>query len=75
VPSVILNAEDHVADAARRVQDTPQNIFLIRMHPAGWNIIARDTLRLLSSEGKGEFTLASVISRANAAVSLSRSST
>jgi CBS domain-containing protein len=33
------------------------------LHPTGWNIIARDTLRLLSSEGKGEFTLASVISR------------
>jgi CIC family chloride channel protein len=63
VPSVILSAEDYVADAARRVQDTPQDIFLIRMHPMGWNIIARDALRLLSSEGKGEFTLASVISR------------
>jgi hypothetical protein len=32
-PSVILNAEDYVADAERRVQDTPQDIFLIRVHP------------------------------------------
>jgi hypothetical protein len=48
-PSVILNAEDYVADAARRVQDTPQDIFLIRMHPKGWNIITRDTVRILSS--------------------------
>ena len=63
VPSVILNAEDSVADAARRVQDTPQDIFFIRMHPTGWNTIARDTLRVLASEGKQEFTLASVISR------------
>jgi hypothetical protein len=33
------------------------------MHPTGWNVIARDTLHRLSSEGKGEFSLASVISK------------
>jgi CIC family chloride channel protein len=63
VPSVILNAEDYVDDAARRVRDNQHDIFLVRMHPAEWNVITRDTLDRLSSEGKGEFTLASVISQ------------
>jgi hypothetical protein len=40
-----------------------QVIFLVRMHSAGWNVIARDTLHCLSSEGTGEFTLASLVSK------------
>jgi chloride channel protein, CIC family len=33
------------------------------MHSAGWNVIARDTLHCLASEGTGEFTPASVVSK------------
>ena len=40
-----------------------QDIFLVRMHSAGWNVIARDTLHCLSSEGAEEFTLVSVVSK------------
>ncbi len=61
VPTTILNAEDYVDANARRVQDSKDSNFLVRMHPSGWNIISRDQLQRLFREGKGEHTLASVL--------------
>jgi chloride channel protein, CIC family len=61
VPATILNAEDYVDANARRVQDSTDSNFLVRMHPSGWNIISRDQLHRLFREGKGEHTLASVL--------------
>jgi CIC family chloride channel protein len=61
VPTTILNAEDYVDANARRVQDSTDSDFLVRMHPSGWNIIGRDQLQRLFREGKGEHTLASVL--------------
>ena len=61
VPTTILNAEDYVDANARRVQDSTDSDFLVRMHPSGWNIISRDQLQRLFREGKGEHTLASVL--------------
>jgi chloride channel protein, CIC family len=60
-PTIILNAEDYVDANARRVQDSTDSNFLVRMHPSGWNIISRDQLQRLFREGKGEHTLASVL--------------
>jgi CIC family chloride channel protein len=60
-PAIILNAEDYVDANARRVQDSTDSDFLVRMHPSGWNIIGRDQLQRLFREGKGEHTLASVL--------------
>ena len=60
-PAIILNAEDYVDANARRVQDSTDSNFLVRMHPSGWNIISRDHLQRLFREGKGEHTLASVL--------------
>jgi chloride channel protein, CIC family len=60
-PAIILNAEDYVDANARRVQDSTDSDFLVRMHPSGWNIISRDQLQRLFREGKGEHTLASVL--------------
>jgi CIC family chloride channel protein len=60
-PPTILSAEDYVDANARRVQDSPDSNFLVRMHPTGWNIISRDQLQRLFREGKGEHTLASVL--------------
>jgi len=62
VPSTILNAQEYVDGNYRRVQDSPDSIFLVRMHPSGWNSVARDQLQRLFREGKGELTLASVLS-------------
>jgi CIC family chloride channel protein len=61
VPTTILNAEDYVDANARRVQDSTDSDFLVRLHPSGWNIISRDQLQRLFQEGKGEHTLASVL--------------
>jgi chloride channel protein, CIC family len=61
VPATILNAEDYVDANARRVQDSTDSTFLVRVHPSGWNTISRDQLLRLFREGKGEHTLASVL--------------
>ena len=61
VPSIILSAEDYVDASSRRVQNSPDTIFLVRLHPTGWNLIARDHLQRLFQEGKGELTLGSVL--------------
>ncbi len=61
VPATILNAQDYVDANARRIQDSTDPIFLVRMHPSGWNTITRDQLQRLFQEGKGEHTLSSVL--------------
>ncbi|HEY4901860.1 MAG TPA: chloride channel protein [Candidatus Sulfotelmatobacter sp.] len=61
-PAVILSAADYIDAAARRAQNSSQAIFPVRMQPSGWNTISRDLLDRLLQEGKGEHTLASVIS-------------
>jgi chloride channel protein, CIC family len=61
VSKTILNAQDYVDASARRVQDSPESVFLVQLHPTGWNVIARDQLQRLFKEGKGEHTLASVL--------------
>jgi CIC family chloride channel protein len=61
VPKTILSAQDYVDGNARRVEDSTETAFLVRMHPSGWNIITRDQLQRLYREGKGELTLASVL--------------
>ena len=60
-PSTILSAEDYVDACARRVQDSTDPEFLVRMHPSGWSIIRREHLLRLFQEGKGDLTLASVL--------------
>jgi CIC family chloride channel protein len=61
VPFAILSAQDYVDANARRIQDSSDSTFLVRMHPSGWNTITRDQLQRLYQEGKGELTLASVL--------------
>jgi len=60
-PTTILNAQDYVDANARRVQDSTDSTFLVRMHPSGWNVVNRDQLQRLFQEGKGELTLGSVL--------------
>jgi len=61
VPATILSAQDYVDANAHRVQDSTDSVFLVRMHPSGWNAVSRDQLQRLFREGKGELTLASVL--------------
>jgi len=62
VPGTILNAQDYVDANAHRIQESTDSVFLVRMHPSGWSVISRDQLQRFFREGKGELTLASVIS-------------
>ncbi len=61
VANTILNGQDYVDASARRVEDSADSVFLVQMHPTGWNVISREQLQRLFREGKGELTLASVL--------------
>jgi CIC family chloride channel protein len=61
VPAIILNGEDYVDANAHRIQDSSDRAFLVRMRSNGWSTITREQLNRLFQEGKGEFTLASVL--------------
>ena len=61
VPPIILNAEDYVDANARRIHDSSDSAFLVRLHLGGWNVITRDHLQRVFQEGKGELTLASIL--------------
>src|ERR1700691_6744918 len=60
-PATILSAQDYVDANFRRVQDSADSVFLVRLHPSGWNNATREQLQRLYQEGKGELTLASVL--------------
>jgi len=61
VPVTILSAEDYIDASARRVHDSAESAFLVRMHPSGWSSVAREQLQRLFQEGKGELRLGSVL--------------
>jgi CIC family chloride channel protein len=61
IPKTILNALDYVDASARRIRDSTDSTFLVRMHPSGWNVISGDLLQRLFREGKGEHTLSSIL--------------
>lgn len=61
VPVVILGAQDYVDASMRRIQDSTDATFLVRMHPTGWGTISRERLQQLFQEGKAELTLGSVL--------------
>jgi CIC family chloride channel protein len=61
VPTTILNSEDYVDANARRIQDSTDSTFLVRIHPSGWSTVSRDQLQRFFQEGKGELILASVL--------------
>lgn len=59
-PAPILNGGDSVDQASQRVRDLPGD-FLVRLDPSGWRSVTADTLKRLTSEGKGEMTLGSAL--------------
>jgi chloride channel protein, CIC family len=60
-PPIILSAADYVDAAARRIEDSTQSIFLLRLQPSGWSVVTRDLVLSRLKEGKGEHTLGSLI--------------
>jgi len=61
VPEIILNGQDYVDANARRIEGATESVFLVRLHPGGWKLITREQVQRLYREGKGELTLASVL--------------
>jgi CIC family chloride channel protein len=61
-PAIILSASDYIDSAARRIEDSTQTVFPVRLQPSGWSVVQRDLILRLFNEGKGEHTLGSLIS-------------
>jgi chloride channel protein, CIC family len=61
-PAIILSAADYIDAVARRVEDSTQTVFPVRLQPSGWSAVTRDLVLRLYKEGKGEHTLGSLIS-------------
>jgi CIC family chloride channel protein len=61
VPDTVLRGQDYVDASFRRIEDSTESVFLVRLHPSGWNVIAREHLQRLNREGKGELTLSSAL--------------
>ena len=61
VPATVLEGSDPVEQAAVRVADVPDKIFLVRMDPSGWSMLPRDLLDRMMKEGKRAHTLTSVL--------------
>lgn len=61
VSAVVLNGEDAVDQAARRIQDIKSDTFLVRLTPSGWNSATREEILKLRGEGKGEMTLSTAL--------------
>jgi len=61
-PEIILSAADYIDAAARRVEDSTEPSFPVRLQPSGWSIVTRELILRRMKEGKGEHSLGSLIS-------------
>jgi len=60
-PAPVLDSADTVRDANLQVEHSLAQVFLVRLIPAGWTSVRRDTLKRFASEGKAEMTLSSLL--------------
>lgn len=61
-PVILLNAADYIDAAARRIENSTEAVFLVRLQPSGWSAVTRKEVQRRFQEGKGEHTLGSLIS-------------
>ena len=59
----VLNFDETVEQALFRAQQSIAPIFLVRLSPAGWTSVTRESLAKLHDDGKGEMTLATALPR------------
>jgi CIC family chloride channel protein len=57
----LVDAEETLEEALRRVDSSTSETMLVRMSPSGWSIVSRRQLRTLLSEGRGTTKLASLL--------------
>jgi len=61
-PLPLLESDESIGDAIKRIQQSPVKTFLVRCSPTGWATVTGDYLKRLAGEGKGELTIGSTLS-------------
>ena len=57
----VLDAEQPLENVLRQIDESPTDIFLVRLQPSGWSHISKQEIRTKVIEGKGAHTLRSVL--------------
>ena len=57
----VLDAEQPLENVLRQIEESPSEIFLVRLQPSGWSHISKQEIRTKVNEGKGAHTLRSVL--------------
>jgi CBS domain-containing protein len=61
VDASVLNADEPLGAAFKRIQDSTADAFLVRLRPSGWATVGRQDIELRLGEGKAEMTLHAVV--------------
>ena len=57
----VLDAQETLDRVLQLAEKSPSDLLLVRMSPTGWNSVTRQELRTMINEGKGAFSLSSVL--------------
>jgi len=58
---LVLDSQDTIDGVLHESARAPSDILLVRLSPTGWSSITKQELRRMADEGKGEFTLNSLL--------------
>jgi chloride channel protein, CIC family len=61
VADPVLDAQETVARVLQQFDGTSSDVLLVRLNPTGWSSVAKQELRRMANEGKGSFTLSSLL--------------
>jgi len=61
VDDPVLDAQETVARVLQQFDGTSSDVLLVRLNPTGWSSVAKQELRRMANEGKGSFTLSSLL--------------
>ncbi len=61
VADPVLDAQETVDRVLQRLDRASSDVLLVRLSPSGWSSVATQELRRMASEGKGSFTLGSLL--------------
>jgi len=61
-PISVLDGQETVDRAAQQTDGSQEDILLVRLNPSGWGSIKKHDLHKMLNEGKGRFSLSSLIS-------------
>ena len=61
VDDPVLDAQETVARVLQQFDGTSSDVLLVRLNPTGWSSVAKQELRRMANEGKGSYTLSSLL--------------